>query len=141
MSGTHPADRNKAAMIHLLLNTPPGAKVGELTNRQLAELAVAGLPLIDIRRAEEWEQTGVIGGSHLLTFFDRRYNYDLDAWLLEFDKVADRNEPFILVCRRGIRTRKLGRYLDGRPDFRRVHHLQRGISGWIAADRPVRSFP
>jgi len=124
-------------MIHLLLNTPPWAVVGELTDEQLSAMAAAGVPLIDIRRSGEWEVTGVIEGSHLLTFFDERYNYDLDAWLTAFDKVACRSEPFILICRQGIRTRKLGRFLDGRPDFRQVNHLERGISGWIEAGRPV----
>jgi rhodanese-related sulfurtransferase len=124
-------------LIHLLLNTPPDAVVGELTDEQLAAMAATGAPLIDIRRPSEWEETGVIEGSHLLTFFDERNNYDLDAWLTAFDMVADRNESFILICRHGIRTRKLGRFLDGRPDFLQVNHLERGISGWIEADRPV----
>jgi rhodanese-related sulfurtransferase len=127
-------------MIYLMLNTPPGAVVENLTDDQLTEMAAAGVPLIDIRRRQEWEETGVIEGSRLLTFFDDWYKYDLDAWLIEFDKVADRAEPFILICRRGIRTDKLGRYLDGRPDFRHVCHLQHGISGWLKAGRKVSPF-
>ena len=125
-------------MIHLLLNTPRGATVGDLTDDQLIDMVADGVPLIDIRRALEWEETGVIKGSHLITFFDERNKYDLDAWLAAFDKVAGRDKPFILICRQGIRTRKLGRFLDGRPDFRHVHHLKNGIAGWILADRPVR---
>ncbi|MCK9997505.1 MAG: rhodanese-like domain-containing protein [Candidatus Krumholzibacteria bacterium] len=124
-------------MIHLLLNTPPGATVGDLTDDQLIDMAAAGAPLIDIRRAPEWEETGVIEGSHLITFFEERNKYDLDAWLAAFDKVAGRDKPFILICRHGIRTRKLGRFLDGRQDFRYIHHLQHGITGWILADHPT----
>ena len=124
-------------MIHLLLNTPPEAVVGDLSDEQLTAMVAAGVPLIDIRRQSEWADTGVIEGSHLLTFFDERSKYDLDAWLTAFDKVADRNEPFILICRQGIRTRKLGRFLDGRPDFLQVNHLQLGISGWFQNGRPV----
>ncbi len=135
--GKIPGCLEGSQVIYLLLNTPPGAVVGDLTDEQLVTLAAGGAPLIDIRRQTEWTQTGIIEGSHLLTFFDERYKYDLDAWLTAFDKVADRNEPFILICRQGIRTRKLGRFLDGRSDFRQVNHLQRGISGWIEAGRPV----
>ena len=124
-------------MIHLLLNTPPDAAVGNCTNDELLAMAATGVPLIDIRRSWEWEETGVIAGSHLITFFDDRNRYDLDAWLAAFDQVAPRTGPFILVCRRGIRTFKLGRYLDGRTDFRQVHHLHHGISGWTTADRAV----
>lgn len=124
-------------MINLLLNTPPTATVGDLIDGQLIDMAAGGVPLIDIRREFEWEETGVIAGSHLITFFDERNKYDLDAWLTAFDKVADRDKPFILICRQGIRTRKLGRFLDGRQDFRDVHHLQLGIASWILAGRPT----
>jgi rhodanese-related sulfurtransferase len=124
-------------VIYLLLNTPREATVGDLTDGQLIDMAAAGAPLVDIRRAFEWEETGVIAGSHLITFFDERNKYDLDAWLTAFDKVADRDKPFILICRQGIRTRKLGRFLDGRQDFRDVHHLQLGIASWILAGRPT----
>lgn len=128
-------------MIHLLLNTPAWAKVENLSNDQLSGLAAEGVPVIDIRREEEWEETGVIAGSHLITFFRERDKYDLDGWLVELDKVADRDKPFVLVCRHGIRTAKLGRFLDGREDFSHVHHLQHGITGWIEAGRPVGPHP
>ena len=124
-------------MIHLLLNTPPQAVVENLSDEQLEAMAAKGVPLIDIRRSCEWEETGVVQGSHRLTFFDDRNKYDLDRWLEEFDKVADRGKPFILICRQGIRTGKLGRYLNGRPEFGQVFHLQHGISGWIGAGRAV----
>ena len=128
-------------MIFLLLNTPGDAIVEDLSNDRLAALAADGITLIDIRRPDEWEETGVIDGSHLLTFFDDRNKYDLDHWLLEFDKVAERNEPFILICRHGIRTGKLGRYLNGRADFGRVLHLQQGITEWIEAGCPITEIP
>ena len=127
-------------MIHLLLNTPREAVVGELSNDQMSEKATAGVPLIDIRRSWEWEDTGVIAGSHLITFFDDRNRYDLDGWLARFDEVAKRTGPFVLVCRRGIRTFKLGRFLDGRQDFQQVFHLHHGINGWIEEEREVAPF-
>lgn len=127
-------------MIHLLLNTPVDAVVIDLANDQLTALAEKGVPLVDIRRPHEWEETGVVEGSHLITFFDDRNKYDLDGWLAAFDKIADRDKPFVLICRHGIRTSKLGRFLDGRPDFKHVHHLQLGITGWIDADYPVQDI-
>jgi rhodanese-related sulfurtransferase len=115
--------------------------VEDLSNQQLALLAAEGVPLIDIRRPLEWDDTGVIDGSHRLAFFDNRNNYDLDLWLEGFDKVADRKKPFILICGHGVRTGNLGHYLDGRPDFGRVLHLKHGIAGWIEAGRPVIETP
>lgn len=123
--------------MNLLLNTPSEAVVGNLSNEEMVAQVSAGIPVIDIRRNYEWEETGVIKGSHLLTFFDERDEYDLEAWLEQFDKVAVRDQPFILVCRMGVRTAKLGRYLNGRKDFGTVLHLHQGITGWIASGMPV----
>lgn len=133
------ADRwtGRLTVLTLILSTPAWAEVTDLTNEQLAERAAAGVPVIDIRRPAEWEQTGVVPGSHLLTFFDERGNYDLDAWLRELAKITGKDEPFILVCRTGNRTSQVGRYLDGQLGFGQVLHLEHGITQWIAAGRPV----
>jgi rhodanese-related sulfurtransferase len=127
-------------MIHLLLNTPADAVVIGLNDDELVAKMAEGIPLIDIRRPYEWEETGVIEGSHLITFFDDRNKYDLDVWLAAFDKITDRDKPFILICRHGIRTGKLGRFLDGREDFRQVFHHQQGITRWIEGGHPVRDI-
>jgi len=41
-----------------------------LNNEQLKTLLEQGVPMYDIRRPEEWRQTGVVAGSRLLTFVD-----------------------------------------------------------------------
>ena len=123
-------------MLYLIFNTPADARVGELDPAGLQALQAAGAPVIDIRRDEEWEQTGIIPGSHLLTFFDQYRRYDLDAWLTAFDRVAARDRPFVLVCRNGVRTRRLGRYLDG-LGWPHVHHLTGGLRQWTDAGGPL----
>jgi hypothetical protein len=45
-----------------------GKKFSELNNDQLKERLAAGATVIDIRRPDEWKQTGVIPGTHLVTF-------------------------------------------------------------------------
>ena len=39
-------------------------------NAQLKTLIAQGVPVYDIRRPEEWRQTGVVEGSRTLTFVD-----------------------------------------------------------------------
>ena len=46
------------------------------------------VPIIDIRRPDEWRSTGVISGSYLLTFFDAKGNYNLNQWLAELNDIA-----------------------------------------------------
>jgi rhodanese-related sulfurtransferase len=124
-------------VLHLLFNTPAHARVVDVDPNGLLALQSAGAPVIDIRREEEWELTGIIPGSRLLTFFDEYRRYDLPAWLAGFDRVADRGGPFVLVCRNGIRTRRLGRYLDGALGWPGAHHLAGGLTQWLAEGRDL----
>lgn len=61
------------------------AEVVDIDSAELAKLAAAGVPVIDIRTSPEWVETGIVPGSHLLTFFDERGRADPAAWL---DRVA-----------------------------------------------------
>lgn len=128
-------------MLHLLFNTPVHARVHDLDADGLVALAAQGAPVIDIRRDEEWEATGIIPGSRLLTFFDEYRRYDLEAWLAAFDLVAGRERPFVLVCRNSVRTRWLGRYLDGALGWPAVHHLLGGVRLWAEQGRPLELAP
>ena len=40
-------------------------------NEQIKELLKNNIPIVDIRRSSEWDQTGVVPKSILLTFFDK----------------------------------------------------------------------
>lgn len=124
-------------MIDLVAATPADARLGQLGNEQLVAWLERGLPVVDIRRPYEWQATGVIAGSRLLTFFDEQGRFDLDRWLAELGATIGRDDPFALVCRLGRRTDVLGRYLAGAQGFSGVHHLTGGIAWWRAAGLPV----
>ena len=47
------------------------AEVVKVNNSEIIELMKKGVPIVDIRRANEWADTGVIDSSILLTFFDK----------------------------------------------------------------------
>ena len=122
----------------LLACTPLMAAVEKIDNDQLQKLMAQGVPVIDIRRPEEWKQTGVIEGSHLITFFDKKGGYDVTAWLQQFDRiVAGRNDPFILICRTGNRTGVVSKFLSGQLGYARVYDVKQGITQWIREGRPV----
>ena len=57
------------------------AEVIDIDNAQLAQLMKSGVTVIDIRTKPEWEETGILPGSQLLTFFDERGKADPAAWL------------------------------------------------------------
>ena len=85
--------------------------------------------LIDVRRPSEWEMTGVIEDSHLLTFFDEFGNYDINSWMRAFQKlVTTKDQEFILICAHANRTRTIGEYLIQNQGYLNVGHLEGGIA-------------
>ena len=116
---------------------PLGAEVTHVDNAALERLIRRGVPVIDIRTPEEWRATGIIEGSHLLTFFDAHGNYDFRAWLSELAAIAGRDDAFALICDSGGRSDVVGRFLDGRLGYRHVFDVPGGIVKWIADDRPT----
>ncbi|WP_456374889.1 rhodanese-like domain-containing protein [Thiolapillus sp.] len=121
----------------LLMALPVSARVTNIDNAELEKLMAQGVPVIDIRRAEEWQQTGVVKGSHLITFFDKRGNYNVQAWLDKLAPIAGKNDPFILICRTGNRTGTVSRFLDQKLGYTKVYNVQKGITHWIAKGKPV----
>jgi rhodanese-related sulfurtransferase len=107
-----------------------------LDNEQLKRLLSQGVPLYDIRRPEEWRETGVVAGSRLMTFFDARGGVS-PRFLPRFTEAIDRDQPVILICRTGNRTDALARYLVEKLGYTQVYNVRRGISHWIREDNPV----
>ncbi len=121
----------------LLLTSVVWAEVQEIDNVQLQELLAQKVPIIDIRRAEEWTQTGIVEGSHLLTFFDAAGNYDARDWLARLEPIAGKEDPFILICRTGRRTGLVGQFLDKQLGYTNVYNVTKGITHWIDQKNPI----
>lgn len=119
------------------------APVQSLDNAEAKRMIAQGVPVIDIRREEEWRQTGVIAGSHLITFFrDAEHKqFDTKDFLRQLSAVARPNTPLILICRTGSRTKAVSEWLTKEANYRHVSQVRDGITGWIAAGLPVASYP
>ena len=115
------------------------ADIVDIDNAELAKLAAAGVPVIDIRTRPEWEQTGIVPGSHLLTFFDERGNADPATWLDHAKAIAKPGEPVIVICRTGNRTKALSQFLSQRAGYAKVYNVRNGIVAWGKEGRPVTS--
>ena len=120
---------------------PLHADVIHVDSAGLERLRADGVPVIDVRRAEEWRETGVIDGSHLLTFFDRKGRYDLDTWLPALAAIAESGEPVALICRSGKRSGRVARLLDEQFGYRHVYTARDGILGWIGEGRSTVERP
>jgi rhodanese-related sulfurtransferase len=118
-----------------------GAEVVEIDNDELKALLAKGVPVVDLRTAGEWRQTGVVDGSHLLTLFDEQGRADVAAWSKAVEGIAAADQPLILICRTGNRSGKAARLLEQTSPKRRIYNVRAGITGWQRAAQPVVSVP
>ena len=111
------------------------AEVVNIDNAELVRLAAKGVPVIDIRTEGEWKNTGVIAGSKLLTFFDERGQANPGPWLERARRIAAPDQPVILVCRSGNRTRAASQYLSEQAGYKTVYNLSKGMNAWLGDAR------
>ena len=113
---------------------PPYSNVD---NVELQTMLEQNIPIYDIRRPEEWRQTGVIDGSEMLTFVDASGRLQPD-FIERFTAAIGKQEPVILICRTGNRTSTLARFLVEQLGYTQVFNVRDGITRWISDDKPVK---
>ncbi|GFO72640.1 hypothetical protein BJAS_P3042 [Bathymodiolus japonicus methanotrophic gill symbiont] len=114
------------------------AELTNLTPDQLNSDLTKDALVIDIRTPQEWQNTGIIPGSHPLSFFDQNGKYNTQQWLAEVQKLqTSPNQEIILVCHSGGRSGRVGKLLSEKLNMSNVSHLQNGISSWIKEQRPT----
>jgi len=113
------------------------AEVINIDNDELLALQAQGVPVVDVRTAPEWQETGIVPGSHLLTFFGDGGRAEPAAWLHKLQPIAKPDAPVILICRSGNRTRTISQFLSGQVGYTRVYNVTRGIKDWIKAGKPL----
>jgi rhodanese-related sulfurtransferase len=113
------------------------AEIVDVGNAELSRLMAAGVPVIDIRTAPEWKETGIVPGSHLLTFFDEKGRADPAAWLSQANRIAKPGQPVVLICRSGNRTKEVSRLLSEKAGYAKVYNVKDGIRAWAREGRPM----
>ncbi|WP_170826920.1 FKBP-type peptidyl-prolyl cis-trans isomerase [Magnetovibrio blakemorei] len=101
-----------------------------IDNEELKALLARGVPLVDVRRKEEWDQTGVIKGSHLITAFNERGTLD-KPFVPGFKAVAGMEDEVILICRTGSRSSVLSQALADQVGYKKIYNVSSGITKWI----------
>lgn len=104
-----------------------------ISTKEVQEEIKKGTVLIDIRRDNEWKQYGTIKGSHKITFFDDKGQYDVNKWMEQFIKIVkNKEQKFILICAHANRTKIVGAFLSTQLSYQNVLELDGGIKyGWI----------
>ncbi len=106
-----------------------------------AQAQAGKLTLIDIRRPDEWKQTGVAQGAHEINMAhpqgEAGFVQEVSA-----EVGGDKNAPIALICRTGNRTTQMQRVL-AEAGFTQIYNVKGGMAGsgagpgWIARGLPL----
>ncbi|MDJ0834506.1 MAG: FKBP-type peptidyl-prolyl cis-trans isomerase [Gammaproteobacteria bacterium] len=132
--GLIPANSTLRFEVELLeIVQPPYSNID---NDELKNMLAAGVPIYDIRTAEEWKETGVVAPSIKLTLFDANGRQN-PAFLDAFTQEIGKDDPVILICRTGNRTGMLAEFLVTKMGYSQVYNVEDGIVKWKEAGNPV----
>lgn len=118
----------------------PEATISDIDGAALAALLAQQGTLIDIRRADEWRETGVVPGSRLITAYDAQGRLD-PRFLAAVAAAAAKDAPVALICRSGNRSATAARLLAAEAGYTRVYNVEGGVRAWTAAGRPLEPCP
>ena len=121
--------------VHLLSVVPP--KYNNIDSVALKNLLAIRARIIDIRRQDEWNKTGVIEGSQKLTAFDSLGKF-VRTFPDDLGKIVGKNEAVILICRTGNRSSVIANMLVEQAGYSKVYNLTGGIGKWIKDGNSVR---
>jgi len=132
--GVIPPNATLRFEVELLAAEPP--KYENIDNKELEAMLARGVKIVDIRRPEEWRETGIVKGSEQITAFDETGRF-LRSFPAAFEKLAQPDDEIILICRTGNRTSVLAQMLTEQAGYKRVYNVKDGILSWIEEKRPV----
>jgi rhodanese-related sulfurtransferase len=132
--GVIPPNARLTFNVELVAVEPPAFE--SISSAKLESKLEQGIKLIDIRRPEEWQQTGVVEGSVKSTAFNAGGQF-LESFADMLEKTVQPDEEFAVICRTGNRTAALSNWLVKKGGYRNVINVRDGITAWIEEGRPV----
>ncbi|WP_254449078.1 rhodanese-like domain-containing protein [Thalassococcus sp. S3] len=115
------------------------SSIDVVTVDQVYSMAQRGeVLLVDIRRPDEWDRTGIAEGAHPLDMRRSDFVAALDSLT-----GADRARPIALICARGVRSARLSAALTD-AGFTRIIDVPEGMlgslagPGWLKSELPTR---
>ena len=112
------------------------ADIVAVDNLEVQKLSESGISIVDIRTKGEWDKTGVIPKSILLTFFDSSGNYDFNKWYADLKKITPNYKSIIIICRSGRRSRLVANMINQKYNHI-VYDANNGMNSWIKSNLRV----
>ena len=99
----------------------------QATVENIQKLQNDDVKIVDIRLESEWVETGIVSGSHTITFFDERGGYDAKGFLEQIKSIAGKNQAIALLCRTSSRTGMIVPFLEENLENYTIYNLDGGI--------------
>ena len=112
-------------------------KYKNIDSKELETMLSRGVKIMDIRRPDEWRETGIVEGSERLTAFDGKGHF-VKSFPTAFRKFSKPDNEIILICRTGNRSAVLAQMLTEQAEYKQVYNVKDGIVKWIEEKKPVR---
>jgi len=132
--GVIPPNATLTFDIELLAVAAPAFQ--NIGNEKLKTLLDQGVTVVDVRRVDEWNATGVIKGSKRLTAFNDQGQF-VRTFIDDLAKITAKDKPVILICRIGNRSVRLANFLSDKLGYTNIYNVTDGIVGWIEGKNPV----
>lgn len=120
-----------------LLGLAEAPTLREASPEDLKAAQAEGVLIIDIRREDEWRQTGIIEGAETITAFTEAGQLHPEFQNKFFALVTNPETPILLYCLAGSRSENLGNALLEQLGFTDVRHLSGGIQSWQNSNLPT----
>ena len=123
-----------------LLDVSDPITLGQANPEMFIRAQKDGAIIIDIRREDEWVDTGVIEGAITITAFEQNGSIHPEFQKKFLNIAPSQNTPIMLYCQIGGRTTGLGNALINQLGYTNVSHLTDGIAGWLADGNKIVTY-
>ena len=128
--GVIPPNATLIFKVELLAVSKP-LSLGQMNSDEVIEAQAKGAVIVDIRREDEWQKTGIISGAKTITAFTKAGRLHKDFQEKFLSLIPSLKAPVVLYCRTGNRTTELGNALVNQLGYSNLGHLRNGVTKWF----------
>ncbi len=121
----------------LLISNNVLADIINIDNKKFRELLKQGIPVIDVRTKKEWNKTGVIKNSHLISMINDQGKYSLKDWYTKYSKIELKDNKVIIICAVGGRSKYISNIIKKINKESIIFNVEKGIMSWIKNNNPI----
>ena len=118
-------------VLFLLFTKFADAEVINIDNKELNNLIKKEVNIIDVRTENEWNSTGIIKGSFLISLLNKNKKFIFEDWYEMFENKFGRNKYIIFICASGVRSNYISHLVNKKKPDLIIYNLKEGINYWI----------